>query len=72
MLLALRQFPTEDAHRSAAARLGQRSRARDQPVATADLVIAATAPRFGSVPLHRDVDFEAIARLAPVKTKSLL
>ena len=72
LLLGVRNVEVEGDDWDAAGRLGQRLRLAGVSAQTTDLVIAAVAVRAGATVLHRDGDFELIAKHSGLKTESHL
>lgn len=72
LLLGVRNIEVEAKDWNTAGRLGQKLRLAGVTTQTTDLVIAAVALRAGATVLHRDSDFELIARFVPLKTESRL
>lgn len=70
-LMLLRVAPALDF--PAAATLHRRARQRGRTVRKLnDCLIAAVAIRLGATVVHRDVDFEVIASISDLKTRSLI
>ncbi len=72
LLDGLQNLEITEADWDDAGRLGQRLRLAGETVQTTDLIIAAVAFRHQATVLHRDDDFERIARHAALKTESHL
>lgn len=72
LLEPLRWLPLDDAVYDSAAQLGFRLRRSGVTVPIVDLVVAATAIRYGVIVVHLDTDYELIAKHSPLRTESHL
>jgi predicted nucleic acid-binding protein len=69
-LTGLHQLPTDELTFDEAGRLGLQLRLLGLSLQGTDLIIAAVALRAGATILHRDRDFDAIARHSPLLVES--
>lgn len=72
LLDGLHQLPTPEDLWEEAGRLGLQMRLAGIAAQATDLLIAAVAVRAGAVVLHRDRDFDRIARHTPLQVESHL